>query len=316
MAPSYATDAVSRPKAHTGRTTGAPRKKASTAKTSTAKTSTAKPTAKTTATDPAAATEESAAKKTKAKAKPKSKPKSKRRTRAKSTKARKKSKKAKAKPAKKKKKVVTPEEKERIILKELKLNALKIPKMAPASAFSVLLAERAKEMKVAVGAGRSPATESSSMYRAFTPEEREHYNHIANQNKVANKSKYKEWILSHTPSQIYEANRARRSLKSRSKSGRSWPKLQDERSVLRQRNAYSGFVAQRYSSGDFAGLNIAESGRLIGAEWRAMSESDKEPFTKESERDSARYKQEVKAVYKRDVRPRKPSGQPKVVKAA
>ncbi|KAL8812396.1 MAG: hypothetical protein Q9223_007304 [Gallowayella weberi] len=256
---SYATDAVSRPKAHTGRTASAPRKKASTAKATT--------------TNPAAATTDSGAKKTKAKAKPKSKPKAKPRTRAKSTKARKKTAKAKAKPAKKKKKaVVSPEEKERIKIRQLKAKALTIPRKTPSSAFQVLLAEQAKKMKVRPGQGPSPAKESSKLYRSFTPEERE----------------------------IHEANVARRALRSRT-SARPWPKLHDERLVTRLQNAYSRFTVQRHRSGDFAGLGIVEASKLIGAEWRALSASDKEPYLQEEQRDSARYHQEVKAVYKRDV---------------
>lgn len=117
---SYATDAVSRPKAHTGRTPSAPRKKASTATT----------VAPAEGLEPVAATKKPATKKTKpkanSKAKPKAKSKAKPRTRAKSTKARKRSSKAKAKPAKKKK-ALEPEEKERQIIKQLKAKALTPP---------------------------------------------------------------------------------------------------------------------------------------------------------------------------------------------
>ncbi|KAL8766325.1 MAG: hypothetical protein Q9209_006851 [Squamulea sp. 1 TL-2023] len=232
---SYATDAVSRPKAHTGRTTSTSRKKPSAAKTATLSPGT----------DPATAAQKPAAKKAKPKAKSKPKP----RTRAKSTKARKKSAKAKAKPAKKKKKAVKPEEKERLVIKELKAKALTPPKQLAASAFS-----------------------------------------------------YREWILSHNPKEIYEANKARRTLKSRLKTPRSWPKLQDERLVTGRRSPYIRFHIQRRRSGDFAGMSIGEAAKLIGAEWRGLSESDKKPYLQESERDSARYDQEVKAVYDRDVK--------------
>ncbi|KAL8776996.1 MAG: hypothetical protein Q9213_008048 [Squamulea squamosa] len=267
---SYAAHAVSRPKAHTGRTTSAPRKKASRAKTATLSPGT----------EPATATQQPAAKKVKSKAKPKPKP----RTRAKSTKARKKSAKAKAKPAKKKKKALKPEEKERLVLKELKAKALTPPKQLPASAFSVLLVEKQKEARAPVkavkgagaGAGAgSVAKDCSRIYRSFTPEQREQYNHVANQNKATNDSKYREWILSHSPKEIYEANRARRTLKSRLKTPRSWPKLQDERLVTGRRSPYIRFHIQRRRSGDFAGLTIGEAAKLIGAEWRGLSESDK-----------------------------------------
>ncbi|KAI4248096.1 MAG: hypothetical protein L6R40_001185 [Gallowayella cf. fulva] len=269
---SYATDAVSRPKAHTGRTTSAPRKKASTAKL--------------TASKAAAAPQDPAAEKTKAKGRPKakskstSKPKSKSkpRTRAKSTKARKKPAKkpakAKAKPAKKKK-AVSPEKKNRIEIKELKAKALTPPKRTAVSAFSVLLAEKQKELRQAVSKeGISVATQCSTIFRSFSPEQREHYNHLANQNKAAYESTYQEWIRSHTPTQIHEANKARKLLRSRT-SSRSWQKLHDERQVSRLRGGYISFSIQRFRSGDFSGMRVSESSKLIGAEWRGMSESDK-----------------------------------------
>ena len=165
---SYATDAVSRPKAHTGRTPSAPRKKASTATT----------VAPAEGLEPVAATKKPATKKTKPKAKSEANPKAKPRTRAKSTKARKSSSKAKAKPAKKKKKALEPEEKERQIIKELKAKALTPPRKIAASAFHVLLAEKSREARIPVGkdagAGAgSVAKECSRIYRSFTPEQRE-----------------------------------------------------------------------------------------------------------------------------------------------
>ncbi|KAL8903201.1 MAG: hypothetical protein Q9171_007483 [Xanthocarpia ochracea] len=302
---SYATDAVSRPKAHTGRTPSAPRKKASSA-------TTAAPTA---GLEPVPATKESATKKTKPKAKSKANPKtksnSKPKTRAKSTKARKSSSKAKAKPAKKKKKALTPEVKERQIIKELKAKALTPPKKIPATAFNVLLTEKSREARLPIGKDTGTGSvikECSRIYRSFTPEQREHYNHIANQNKVTNDSKYREWILTYSPAEINDANRARKALKSRLKS-LAFPKLHDERLVAGPRTPYINFTVQRYRSGDFAGMSIPEAAKLIGAEWRALSESDKKPYVQESVADSARYDQEVKAVYDRDV-------QHKIAKAA
>ncbi|KAL8696398.1 MAG: hypothetical protein Q9201_007676 [Fulgogasparrea decipioides] len=279
----YATNAVSRPKAHTGRITSAPRKKvAATA-------------SEATTSGPAKAGKKPVAKK--AKSKSKSKP----RTKAKSTKARKKSKKAKAAPAKKKRKAQTPEQKSRLAIKELKVKALTPPKKLPYTAFTVLLAEKTKEERRPVGKGGESVTkECSTKYRSFTPEEREHYNHIANQNKAANAAQYREWITSHTPSQIHEANNARILLRRRTK-GTLWPKLQDERLVTRLKNSYNLFYTQRYRSGDFAGMKVTEAAKLIGSEWRGLSADEKQPYSQMAEEDSARYDQEVKAVYNRDV---------------
>ncbi|KAL8826471.1 MAG: hypothetical protein Q9170_007387 [Blastenia crenularia] len=282
----YATAAVSRPKAHTGRTTSAPRKKASTAKAPTASSAGAakKPAAK------KAGTKKPAAEKTKSKAKAKSKP----RTRAKSTKARK-------KPVKAKKRALTPEQKEKLVeqkkklaIKNLKAKALTVPKKLPFTAFSVLLAEKTKGGVNVT----TVATDVSATYKSFKPEEREHYNHIANQNKATNTAAYQAWIRSFTPVQIHEANNARQLLKKRRTKGQ-WPKLEDERLVKGPKSSYTFFHIQRYRSGDFAGMSVGQAAKLIGTEWRALSAEEKKTYVQQSEEDSARYDQEVKAVYNR-----------------
>ncbi|KAI4212263.1 MAG: hypothetical protein LQ351_004976 [Letrouitia transgressa] len=246
----YATEPVSRPKAHTGRTASAPRKKTTT-------TSKAKPAKR--------AKRISASKKGKPKAKP--------RTRARSTKARTK---AKAKP-KPKRKVLTDEQKaalkkkkEATQLRLLKATALAPPKKLPGTAWSVYLAESVKSNKGPIG---SRAKEASSEYKALAPGQRESYNHTANQNKTTNASQYQKWILSFTPSQIYEANHARSQL--RRLTTKAWYKLHDERLVKRQKSAYNLFHSQRYSSGDFQGLKLTEAAKLIGEEWKRLSTNEK-----------------------------------------
>ncbi|KAL9037516.1 MAG: hypothetical protein Q9214_005670 [Letrouitia sp. 1 TL-2023] len=246
----YATESVSRPKARTGRTASAPRKK-------TATTSRAKPAKH--------ATRKATSKKGKSKAKP--------RTRAKSTKARTK---AKAKP-KPKRKVLTDEQKaalkkkkEATQLKLLKTTALEPPKGLPGTAWSVFMAESVKSNK---GPIDSRVKEASSKYKALAPAQRENYNHTANQNKASNASQYQKWILSFTPSQIYEANNARSQL--RRQTTKAWHKLHDERLVKRQKSAYNLFHSQRYDSGDFQGLKVTESAKLIGEEWNKLSTNEK-----------------------------------------
>ncbi|KAL8929971.1 MAG: hypothetical protein Q9208_001115 [Pyrenodesmia sp. 3 TL-2023] len=293
----YATNAVSRPKAHTGRTTSAPRKKASTttkAPTAGAQGRPKKPAAeKATAKAPKPRTTKAST--SKAKPKTKSKP----RTRAKSTKARK-------KPAKAKKRRLTPEQvekkakqKNRQAIKDLKVKALTPPKKLPSTAYVVFIAERTQ--KGGAAAGPSAIKECARIYKSFSPEEREHYNHIANQNKATNQARYREWIRSFTPTQIYEANNARLSLKKKKISG-SWTKLEDERLAKRARNNYSYFVKDRFKSGDFAGMGLAEAAKLMGGEWRALSANEKQAYSRRAEEDMARYDQEVKAVYNRDVK--------------
>merc|ERR1712000_3933 len=46
--------------------------------------------------------------------------------------------------------------------------------------------------------------------------------------------------------------------------------IHDDRTVKSRRNAYSFFFAERHSSGDLRGMTVAESGKLLGREWKKM----------------------------------------------
>ena len=152
----YAQRAVSRPKAHTGRTTTAARKAPTTSKTKAAK----KP----------------APKKTTPKAVPKAKSKAKPRIKAKPKPAKKKRAKAKAKPkpkAKKPRKVLTEAQKSASKTKQLKDTALKIPHKAPATKWQVLLQEKltAADSTVVNGKFGVLVKEASAEYKQLTPEQ-------------------------------------------------------------------------------------------------------------------------------------------------
>jgi hypothetical protein len=52
--------------------------------------------------------------------------------------------------------------------------------------------------------------------------------------------------------------------------------LKDERTPKRPRTAYTYFFKERHDSGDFAGVKIVDSGRLIAQEWKALGGSQKQ----------------------------------------
>ena len=152
----YAQRAVSRPKAHTGRTTTAARKAPTTSKTTAAK----KP----------------APKKTTPKAVPKAKSKPKPRIKAKPKPAKKKRAKAKPKPkpkVKKPKKVLTEAEKLALTKRKLKATALKPPHGVPYTAWTVFLQEKVKTTVSAGGKAdlASVAKGTSAEYKQLTPEQ-------------------------------------------------------------------------------------------------------------------------------------------------
>ena len=153
----YAQRAVSRPKAHTGRTTTAARKAPTTSKTKAAK----KP----------------APKKTTPKALPKAKSKAKPRIKPKPKPAKKKKAKAKPKPKLKRpgrpKKALTEAEKSALKKRELKKTALKPPHGVPSTAWQAFLFEKSHAPGSVVGStGIGGLTKNASAeYKQLTPEQ-------------------------------------------------------------------------------------------------------------------------------------------------
>ena len=306
---------VSRPKAHTGRTT-------------TTKKSRAAP--KATEAGPSAGVASSSktrnAKRSKAKPKAKSKAKTKARP-----------KKRTRRPLTEKQKTAAADKKKRDELKTLKEKALKPPTNLPSTAFQVLLVELAGRSKGTAIAAISK--NAGAEYKALSTERREvstaisrllaefeltfgkHYNHLANENRAKNARQYRQWIESHTPAVIHEANQARARLRRGFASKRHVTKLQDDRDVKRHRSAYNYFYMERFESGDFSGIRVADVGRRVGEEWRALSAEEKkvqwhfhrlysqcellklsaQPYFDLQKNDLARYEQEIKSVYNRDV---------------
>ena len=150
----YAQRAVSRPKAHTGRTTTAAKKALTTSKTKAAK----KP----------------APKKTTPKAVPKAKSKAKPRIKTKPKPAKKKKAKAKPKPkAKKPKKVLTEDQKTALTKKQLKATVLKPPTKIASTTWSVFLAEKVRGVDGASARNTlgDLARAASAEYKKLTPEQ-------------------------------------------------------------------------------------------------------------------------------------------------
>ncbi|MCJ1485860.1 hypothetical protein MMC06_006035 [Schaereria dolodes] len=138
-------------------------------------------------------------------------------------------------------------------------------------------------------------------YKALRPEELEHYNHIANENKVANAAALRAWIESHSPEEIRKANKARVHLKRLGVKGFR-NKLQDGRQVKRSIGCYGIFVKERFGSGDFMHIKFPDATKLIAAEWKTLSDAEKERYHAIAKLDRTRYTQEKKTVYNLDTK--------------
>jgi len=226
--------------------------------------------------------------------------------------AKKPKKKAAAKPKAKRsvKKVLTEAQKEKAAeveakaqIKDLKAKALlSPPKGKPATAWNLVLSELSaadtSSVKISIP---EIAKEAAVKYKSLSPEELEHYNHIANQNKAANNIALKQWIESHTPAQIYDANNARHLLKKKTATGHGkYTSITDMRIPKRRRSPLVLFTQSRWASGDLKGLKIADASPIITREWKALSASERKLFEDQSSADKRRYEQEYKTTFHRD----------------
>ncbi|KAF5870211.1 putative hmg box protein [Botrytis fragariae] len=199
------------------------------------------------------------------------------------------------KPGPKPKKQLTDSQKLKLKLKELKAIAFlkEAPKQIPDTAYSVLFIELVKKGTPVIDA----AKEASEKYKSSSTAELERLEQIAKENKAVNSRNYKNWVESHTPAEIRTANYARhhiRRLTNRSASPRI---IKDDRLVKNVTSSLFLFMRERYSSGDFANLSIAESSKKIAQEYKSLSPEQRKPFEDAAVADQERYVQEYRTVY-------------------
>ncbi|KAI9644570.1 hypothetical protein NHQ30_006591 [Ciborinia camelliae] len=208
--------------------------------------------------------------------------------------------KAKAKPKKKvaKKVVLTDLQKSRKQLKSLRVTALisETPKRKPDTAYRVLFAKNAT--------GCHDATESSKlsadMYKKSSTAELERLDRIAAENKAANEIIYKQWVESHTPEEIRQANIARLHIRRLTNKTAAPRLIKDDRAVKQISGALAFFMKDRFKSGDFAGIQTNQAFKDIVTEYKQLSPEQLKGYKDAHAADVERYVQEYKTVYKHD----------------
>ena len=89
-------------------------------------------------------------------------------------------------------------------------------------------------------------------------------------------------MQSHSPLDIKKANNARRLLTRKSKAAgkkKTYKPIHDDRLVRQPLTSYTYFTLERNSSGDLNGMTVAERGKLVGQEWKALSAAQKQVCT-------------------------------------
>ncbi|KAJ0160368.1 hypothetical protein CTA2_8094 [Colletotrichum tanaceti] len=188
-----------------------------------------------------------------------------------------------------KKEELTPEQTLKLEIKEQKRFALlPNPKPLPNSTWTVYVTEKANDPGLANLDMLSRAKHNAEVYKTLSSSELQRLEEKAKENRLANVVAYKAWVESHTPIAVAEANRAR--AKIRKLTGRPVPNpIRDGRQPKRGLTAFQIFVKSRWESGDFLGAQPIVVGRQISEQWKALSESEREPFKQLAEADYERW---------------------------
>lgn len=142
----------------------------------------------------------------------------------------------------------------------------------------------------------------------------QHYERLARETNARTKREYDEWLESYTPSQIRDANLARKKLRAMVANGSRWRSIKDERLVKTPSSPFVFYYAERHNSGDFRGTPVLQSSKEAGAEYKALPDSEKQvcpPHLKQrnidtdllqkykdmAAKDSERYRRELMEVY-------------------
>lgn len=218
--------------------------------------------------------------------------------------------KPKAKPGPKKKKP-TEEQKEakkeaqkrkkaRLEIAKLKEEALSPPKLLPVTAFGIVLTRET-----------GPIPKKVEIYKNLPAAELEELSNIAQANKVTNHAAYEEWVKTHSPLQIKNANDARRNLRRRLNRHRKFSAIRDERQVKGTRSAYVIFCTEQRATGNFDHLKGGAVFTRIAEDWRKLGENERQRYDQLAAEDRKRYINEYTSVYGQPPPPPRPSPQPK-----
>jgi len=203
-----------------------------------------------------------------------------------------------------KRKVLTQEQKDVKERRALKKITLKEPKQLPTAIWPIFLHENASAFPGSNLTDKLP--ELSAAYKALSPAEIDvcaDYSYhpplhpsyrcrcadrfiflklkklraTAEKNKLTNAARYETWISSKTPEEIRLANSARSRLSNKfSFKASGGKRIRDHRIPKRTCGAYGYYMKERWSSGTFTGIDVKEAAKKMGAEWKALSEAQKQ----------------------------------------
>ncbi|EEP78597.1 predicted protein [Uncinocarpus reesii 1704] len=172
-------------------------------------------------------------------------------------------------------------------IKELKIAALTPPKALANNPFGLVLQQNVGET----------LAQKIETYRNMSAAERDRLRELAKANTDTNKAAFEQWVKSHTPLQIKEANAARRRLRLLSGRPRSFADIPDPRQVKRPGSAYIIFAKERLNSGEVNHLTANERISHIAENWRKMTQAEQEKYRELQKEASRHYAMQYESVY-------------------
>ncbi|CAK7222882.1 hypothetical protein SCUCBS95973_004987 [Sporothrix curviconia] len=205
---------------------------------------------------------------------------------------------AKKKKAAAKKKALTPEEKTKLQVRELKKVALlKEPAKLPEHPWILFIAENTKGTKTGDGVKANLGKimpELSQAFKALSPLELQRLRDTADQNRAANAAEHKAWVESHTAAQVADANRARTQLNRIAKTKHRV--IQDARLPKRPTSSFSLFTKERWATGQFSGHPLADAARTLAAEWKSLPQNQRQHYDDLAKTESEQYSKEMENI--------------------
>ncbi|PLB43936.1 hypothetical protein P170DRAFT_514233 [Aspergillus steynii IBT 23096] len=185
-------------------------------------------------------------------------------------------------------------------IKELKALALDPPAVSKNNPWTLMLASKLPETQKVHHKPSEAFQEAARLARNISQEEKDRFTAIAQSNREEDLAKYEKWVKSHSPVEIRNANRARRTLTRLLANGRRTSRfnlLEDDRLVKRPKTPFVFYYQERTGAGDFKHMQLPDMMRLIREEYNGLTPSEKQKYERLHEDDKARYHREIQDVY-------------------
>ncbi|KAK7536118.1 uncharacterized protein J3D65DRAFT_403932 [Phyllosticta citribraziliensis] len=200
----------------------------------------------------------------------------------------------KRKPLTERQKLLKEKAKVRENIAQLKVAALEEPKKLPANGWAIYLGEFYNNLPQGHGEKVTEVLKKASTeFKTLPSSELERLQKQAADNVKRNNEAYKKFVNSYTPQQIYEANKARVTLKKKLAAYKK-NKLQDDRLVKAPRGPFVYFFLEKRGSVEGS---PSEKAKQAGQEWRALSAAQKQKYEDIARQDTQRYIKQYKSLY-------------------